>query len=58
MRKILYIFYIPFLILEWFIDMIVSLISVIHTSIKELTLAIENFIHEHPINPPADQSSA
>lgn len=58
MRKALYIIFVPFLVLEWFVDMIVSLISVIHTSIKDLTLAIQKYIHEPDITKPADQSSA
>ncbi|MBL7738504.1 MAG: hypothetical protein JNK14_04745 [Chitinophagaceae bacterium] len=46
MKKLLYILYIPLLIIEWFLDMWVKIWQVLHNSVKELTLALENYINE------------
>lgn len=46
MKKVLYILYIPMLLIEWLVDMIGQLWGVFHKSIETLTLAIEKYIHE------------
>lgn len=46
MKKTLYLLYIPMLIIEWFLDMLVKIWQVLHNSVKELTLALENYINE------------
>lgn len=49
MNKILYIFYIPFLILEWHVDMISKIWTSFHDSVKEMTLFLESKINDEPI---------
>lgn len=44
--KLLYIFYIPLLIIEWVADLVKKLWMVIHAAIEEMTLAIESKINE------------
>lgn len=46
MKKALYIFYIPLLLVEWFIDMVGQMWAVLHESIKTITLVIQNEINE------------
>lgn len=43
---ILFIFYIPLLLIEWFVDMIVELVKVFHSAVETLTLSLKNYIHE------------
>jgi len=51
MKKLLYIVYIPLLLLEWAADLVAQIWGVIHKSIEILTLAVEKYINE-PIKPP------
>jgi len=54
-KKILYIIYIPLLLLEWFVDLIHKMVAAIHESVKDITLSIEKYINE-PIKPkPGDK---
>ena len=46
MRKLLYIFYIPLLLIEWLVDLVAQIWAVIHKAIETLTLAIEKSINE------------
>lgn len=46
MKKTLYPVYVILLIIEWFLDMWVKIWQVLHNSVKELTLALENYINE------------
>lgn len=41
-----YILYLPLLLLEWLIDMLVQIVRVVHKSIETLTLALQKYIHE------------
>lgn len=52
MRKTLYIFYIPLLLIEWFVDLIGRMWSAFHESIKEITLSLEKYINEPISTPP------
>lgn len=44
--KLLYIFYIPLLLIEWLVDLIAKIWNAFHESIKEMTLVIETKINE------------
>lgn len=46
MKKLLYIIYVPLLLLEWVIDLIGKIWLILHNSVKDLTLATENIINE------------
>lgn len=46
MKKLLYVFYVPLLIAEWFVDLICKIVNIAHDSLKTLTLALESYIHE------------
>lgn len=46
MKKLLYIFYLPLLLTEWFADLIHKICVAVHESIKDITLALENYINE------------
>lgn len=46
LSKLLYIFYIPLLIIEWAVDLIKNIFLVFHKSIEELTLVMEKKIDE------------
>ncbi len=48
MRKLLYIIFVPLLLTEWFLDMIVKIFSVIHKSVEDMTLATHKFIINEP----------
>lgn len=49
--KLLYIFYIPLLLIEWAADLIENIWKAFHESIKELTLVLEKKINEQPVSP-------
>lgn len=53
MKKILYIFYIPLLLIEWAVDLITNIWKAFHDAVKEITLVIETKINE-PIKPKPD----
>lgn len=46
MKKILYIFYIPLLLVEWLVDLTAQLWAVFHKSVEILTLALEKYMNE------------
>ena len=48
MRKLLYIFYIPLLLIEWIVDLIHQIWGVIHKSIETLTLSLHEYIVKKP----------
>lgn len=48
--KLLYVFYIPLLIIEWAVDLVAKIWKAFHDSLKEMTLVIESKINE-PIKP-------
>ena len=50
MRKLLYIFYIPLLLIEWTADLAAKIVTVFHKSTEDITLALETYINE-PIKP-------
>lgn len=54
MRKTLYIIYIPFLALEWAVDMIIRTTKTFHECIKELTISIKSTINEPPVRTESD----
>lgn len=54
MRKTLYIFYIPLLILEWCVDTIARTIAAAGQCIKELAISIKNVINEPPVRTQSD----
>lgn len=56
MRKLLYIVYIPLLIIEWTADMIGKIWEVFHNSIKTLALATENIINEPDRPTPTNET--
>lgn len=55
LSKLLYIFYIPLLIIEWVADLLKNIWTVIHKSIEELTLAIESKINEPVKSKPTNK---
>jgi hypothetical protein len=55
LKKLLYIFYIPLLIIEWAVDLLKNIWSAIHKSIQELTLVIESKIDEPIIKKPPNK---
>lgn len=56
LSKLLYIFYIPLLLIEWLVDLIHNIWKAFHDSIKELTLVIEKKIDE-PIKSKSSNSN-
>jgi hypothetical protein len=54
MRKTLYIFYIPILIIEWVIDAVSRLITAFHDCLKELAISIKTYINEPPVRTQSD----
>ena len=50
MKKILYIVYVPLLLIEWLVDLIGNIWKTFHESIKSITLATENLLNE-PVKP-------
>lgn len=52
MRKLLYIIYIPLLIIEWCVDMLGNMWKAFHESIISITLKTETIINEPDIQKP------
>lgn len=48
LSKLLYILYIPLLILEWAVDLVEKIWKSFHESVRDMTLVIENKINEQP----------
>lgn len=44
-RLVLYIFYIPLLLLEWSVTLVFNVVEQIANAITELTLSLKRFIH-------------
>ena len=55
MKKLLYIIYIPLLLIEWAADMLAQLVKVVHNSIETLTLVLQNKINEPFSEEPATE---
>lgn len=50
-RRILYVFLIPILFIEWLVVMIYNLLEVVTNAIKEVALSLETYIHNaNPIS--------
>jgi len=47
MYKLLYILYIPLLIIEWLADIVSKIWASIHESIRDVALVLEKLINEH-----------
>ncbi len=45
MRKFLYIFYIPLILIEWAVTVIFNLVEVIANAIRDLTLSLKQYIN-------------
>jgi hypothetical protein len=54
MKKVLYIVYVPLLLIEWVVDLIGKMWDVFHKSIITITLAIETYINEPDRPKPSD----
>lgn len=54
MRKLLYIPYVLFIIIEWFIDTISRIITAFHQCLKELAISIKLYINEPPVRNASD----
>jgi hypothetical protein len=46
MKKLLYILYVPLLLIEWMLDAIVKIFEIIRNSFETLTLAVKSNIDE------------
>lgn len=46
MKKLFYIFYLPLLLVEWAVDLFHKIWTAFHESVKDITLALENYINE------------
>lgn len=54
MKKLLYIFYLPLLLIEWIIDLFHKIFTAVHESIKDITLALEKYINEPTRKEPSN----
>ncbi len=57
MRKALYTFIVPLLILEWTLDTFTKIWVVFHNSVKELTLALQHYVDESNSKPPDPEAN-
>jgi hypothetical protein len=53
MRKALYLFYVPLLLIEWAIDLACAICTAIHKAFETLTLSTEKYINEPAIKETA-----
>ncbi len=56
MYKLLYILYIPLLLIEWLVDLFSKIWTSVHDSVKDITLALEKLINEPVIQKPTEKS--
>lgn len=55
-RKLLYVFHIPLLLIDWIVTLLSNIMEIVTNSIKELTLGLESFIN-HADSKPSEQET-
>jgi len=53
MKKLLYIFLVPLLFIEWFVVLVANIAEIVANSVKDITLALNRYINapEKPYQP-------